>query len=347
LKHHLKTYLPIIPTLLVYGVLAYHLDFYQDDAYISYRYVANYLNGDGLVYNIGEHVEGYTNFGWVIYLIFWGALGAGYVVISKITGFILGAAVIVVAFLTARLVFDERHSWFAAGVACIVGLNQSLAYWSPAGLETAAFALCAVLSLYFYLSRNWLLICALLWAVLLRPEGAMLAGMLIIIELIQNRKLPSFTLTSAAVAFVVSLPYVVFKLTYYGSVLPNPFYAKTSFNLMQLTNGLEYAGRFFAHYGFYGVGFVVPLLFWRKLSASARSVWLYTVIYTLYVVLIGGGCSQSSSFLPSVIRNSSNTDSAFPVIDHRPYTTENPQPHSLSGDDPPAGADIFPATRFC
>jgi len=151
LKHHLKTYLPIIPALLVYGVLAYHLDFYQDDAYISYRYVANYLNGDGLVYNIGEHVEGYTNFGWVIYLIFWGALGAGYVVISKITGFILGAAVIVVAFLTARLVFDERHAWFAASVAYIVGLNQSLAYWSPAGLETAAFALCAVLSLYFYL----------------------------------------------------------------------------------------------------------------------------------------------------------------------------------------------------
>jgi arabinofuranosyltransferase len=288
LKRHLKSYLPLIPALLVYGVLAWHLDFYQDDAYISYRYVANYLNGDGLVYNIGEHIEGYTNFGWVIYLIFWGMLGAGYVVVSKITGFILGAAVIVVAFLIARLVFDERHGWFTAGVAFIVGINQSLAYWSPAGLETAAFALCAVLSLYFYLSRNWLLICTLLWAVLLRPEGAMLTGMLIIIEFIQDRKLPSFTLISAGVAFVLSLPYVFFKLTYYGSVLPNPFYAKTSFDLAQLTNGLEYTGRFFTHYGFYGVGFVVPLLFWRKLTASARSVWLYTVIYTLYIVLIGG-----------------------------------------------------------
>jgi hypothetical protein len=165
-------------------------------------------------------------------------LGAGYVVVSKITGFILGAAVIVVAFLIARLVFDERHGWFTAGVAFIVGINQSLAYWSPAGLETAAFALCAVLSLYFYLSRNWLLICTLLWAVLLRPEGAMLTGMLIIIEFIQDRKLPSFTLISAGVAFVLSLPYVFFKLTYYGSVLPNPFYAKTSFDLAQLTNGL-------------------------------------------------------------------------------------------------------------
>ncbi|MCX7878834.1 MAG: hypothetical protein N2510_09400, partial [Ignavibacteria bacterium] len=37
-----------------------------DDAYISYRYGRNLMEGNGLVYNPGEKVEGYTNFLWTI-----------------------------------------------------------------------------------------------------------------------------------------------------------------------------------------------------------------------------------------------------------------------------------------
>ena len=36
----------------------------QDDAYVSFRYARNLVRGDGLVYNVGEPVEGYTNFLW-------------------------------------------------------------------------------------------------------------------------------------------------------------------------------------------------------------------------------------------------------------------------------------------
>ncbi|RKX19472.1 MAG: hypothetical protein DRP51_07345, partial [Candidatus Zixiibacteriota bacterium] len=48
--------------LLVLGIVAHialvvYFDFTQDDAYITFRYAANFINGDGLVYNIGEQVE--------------------------------------------------------------------------------------------------------------------------------------------------------------------------------------------------------------------------------------------------------------------------------------------------
>ncbi|MBU8934805.1 MAG: hypothetical protein KOO62_12515, partial [candidate division Zixibacteria bacterium] len=69
----LKKYWPLLPALAAYALLTQQLNFIQDDAYISYRYVANFLNGDGLVYNIGERVEGFTNFGWVILMIQCGA----------------------------------------------------------------------------------------------------------------------------------------------------------------------------------------------------------------------------------------------------------------------------------
>lgn len=71
----LKQHWSLILAVLLYVILAYSLNFTQDDAYISYRYVANYLNGHGLVYNIGERIEGFTNFGWTAFLLLVGVLG--------------------------------------------------------------------------------------------------------------------------------------------------------------------------------------------------------------------------------------------------------------------------------
>jgi len=283
-----KTILLLLPAILVYAWFCHEFNFVQDDAYISYRYVANYLNSDGLVFNIGERVQGYTNFGWVIYLILGGALGIGYIGLSQITGFILGGGVIVLTYLMGRLLFDKRHQWYAVAAVYIVGLNQSLAYWSPAGLETAAFAFFALLAVYLYLRRSWFLIFAMLMAVWIRPEGAFVTGLLILVEAVENRRLPMFTIRCAAAAFVISLPYVVFLVSYYGSLFPNPFYAKTGFDMAQFSNGLEYVGRFMKHYGFYGAGLIIPLALFKRLSSPERALWLYTVVYTAYIVLVGG-----------------------------------------------------------
>jgi hypothetical protein len=37
-----------------------------DNAYISYRYAENLVRGEGLVFNHGERVEGYSNFLYVL-----------------------------------------------------------------------------------------------------------------------------------------------------------------------------------------------------------------------------------------------------------------------------------------
>ena len=288
LKTSIKKFLPVIPALIAYAVLANHLNFIQDDAYITYRYVANFLNGDGLVWNIGERIEGFTNFGWTIFLILWGALGADYILISKITGFLFGAGIIVLTYLLAQMALGEKSRWFVFLPVYLVGVNLSLAYWSPAGLETAGFAFMAMLSLYLYLRRSWFLIVSLALAVWIRPEGAVITGVLIVVEAVMTRKVPWFSLRCALAALAISIPFVAFKILYYGSIFPNPFFAKTGLHFDQLSNGIEYAGRFFRHYGFYGVGFVIPLIFFKKLSATARTVWWFTILYTLYIVLIGG-----------------------------------------------------------
>ncbi|MEA3297091.1 MAG: hypothetical protein U9R56_04435, partial [candidate division Zixibacteria bacterium] len=301
MKKKITTLLPVIPALAVYSALAHKFNFIQDDAFISYRYVANYLNGHGLVYNIGERIEGFTNFGWVICTIFWGVLGVEYINVSRITGLLFGAGIIVLTYMMARLLFNDRNRWFALLPTGLVGINLSLAYWSPAGLETAAFAFLAMLSLYLYLKRNWLLIFSILMAVWVRPEGALLVGLLLIIEAVTERRLPKFSFMCAAISFIMSLPFVVFKLVYYGSVFPNPFFAKTGIHFDQIQNGMEYAGRFLSDYGFYGVGFLIPLIFYRKLSREMRVVWLFSILYTIYVILVGGDVLKVHRFFIPIL----------------------------------------------
>jgi len=291
-----KTAAFLAPALVIYLALAAQLNFVQDDAYISYRYVANFLDGHGLVFNIGERVEGFTNFGWVILLSLFGRLGLDYIVLSQIVGLLCGGGVIVMTYLLGKRVLGEPGELAAIAAAYLVGANLSLAYWSPAGLETAAFALAAIASLYWYLGRSRWLVFGLLMAVWIRPEGGLIALLLLGVEAIEERRLPTFVFYSGLIAFVLSLPFVVFKIMYYGSIFPNPFYAKTGWDLEQMKSGLEYAGRFFMHYGFYGLGLIVPLLFFRKLNNMARSLWLFTVGYIAYIVLVGGDVLKAHRF---------------------------------------------------
>ncbi|MCS6774610.1 MAG: hypothetical protein NZ693_10935 [Thermoflexales bacterium] len=76
-------------------------EFTIDDAYITFRYVKQWVAGNGLVFNIGERVEGYSNFLWIVLLAPLYALGVDLVLASKVLGVLLG---VVTLLLTAALV---------------------------------------------------------------------------------------------------------------------------------------------------------------------------------------------------------------------------------------------------
>ena len=69
-KHGLAVSLAYLPWLGLLGPLAAVSWFLTDDAFISFRYVRNLLEGHGLVFNPGERFEGYSNFPWTLELAF-------------------------------------------------------------------------------------------------------------------------------------------------------------------------------------------------------------------------------------------------------------------------------------
>ncbi len=285
-------YALLVVAIAVHVGLVFHFNFTQDDAFITFRYAANFLNDHGLVYNAGERVEGFTNFFWTILMILGGRLGFGFVLFSQIIGTLMGAGTIVLAFFFAKELFRDLSSGYQttlAGLACLaLGTVYSFAYWTVAGLETAAFAFMVLASLYLYIRRSPLAVASLVLATLLRPEGGMVFIFIVLYEIISRRSLTTFARTIFALYAIFLLPLAGFKLLYYKSLLPNPFYAKTSFNLQQALNGLDYTGRFFWHYLAAGI-FAVPIvLLLRKIPAALRVTLAFLLVYILYIIFIGG-----------------------------------------------------------
>ena len=65
-----------LPWLVVLGWLTPGAWALCNDAFISFRYARNLLEGHGLVFNPGEYVEGYSNFLWILELAaLWGVFG--------------------------------------------------------------------------------------------------------------------------------------------------------------------------------------------------------------------------------------------------------------------------------
>ncbi|MBL4688021.1 MAG: hypothetical protein JKY37_25750, partial [Nannocystaceae bacterium] len=132
----------VVGLLIPVAVLAWHMwtvrMYTVDDAYISFRYARNLASGHGLVYNLGESVEGYTNFSLTVVLGAGMAIGIDPHPLSKV----LGAAA---ALGTLVVVYRLSHRLLPlSGLPCVatwlLATSAPFASWAVFGLETSIFA---------------------------------------------------------------------------------------------------------------------------------------------------------------------------------------------------------------
>ena len=214
--------------------------FIVDDAFISFRYARNFLEGHGLVFNVGERVEGYSNFLWVLELAFlWGLFGWRPEVTSLGLSIAWTGLTLVLLVLWASLApsLSSRRlvSWMALGLVCT---SATFAVWSTGGLETRQFTalvLAAVLALGLRpRSPRCLLVASfcLGLASLTRPEGLLLGFVCGVWWLLLACSEPRTTFRRSLAALVLPglclvLAHFVFRLLYYGEWLPNTVTAKS------------------------------------------------------------------------------------------------------------------------
>ena len=224
---------------LVWGRLALF-----DDAYISFRYARNFADGNGLVWNIGEQVEGYTNFLWTFViglLIRWTPWEAPEI------GLWLSLAcfaptLVAIALLGRRLV---GSAWLPLAVPLYALHTVATAYGST-GMETG---LCALLvtagALALVRAEGFAGHAAaglvLILTALTRPDhgifyavgAAVVAGEQLLALVAARRggeRAPWRAVVSNVLGYAAPFAlyglYMVWKLDYYGHVLPNTWWAK-------------------------------------------------------------------------------------------------------------------------
>jgi len=283
-------------------------DYVVDDAFISFRYARNLVNGHGPVYNPGEKVEGYTNFLWVVLAALGMRAGADPVPLSQGLGLLLALGVVALAYGWPRP--GERNGKSLRLLSpTLLALSPPFALWSMGGLETPLFALLVLAGMAagVRVAPRWDVVSGLCLALaaLTRPEG-ILAGLVVVGDRLlwppsAGRVRDRVPLGLIAVWLAVLVPYEIWRVLYYGDLLPNSFYAKVGWSGAQVWRGVQYLGGFTAASGGLALSLAAVGLADGLRDRSARVLYLWTGLYLAYVVAVGGdGLGMYRFFVPAL-----------------------------------------------
>src|ERR1700746_2217394 len=89
-------------------------NFVTDDAFISFVYARNLARHGQLVFNLGERVEGYTNFLWTVVLAFFLRLGLQPELMSRLLGTGFAIATFGTCAFLSKKIRGGDWEWFDA-----------------------------------------------------------------------------------------------------------------------------------------------------------------------------------------------------------------------------------------
>jgi arabinofuranosyltransferase len=284
----------LVPLLAFLGWQAIRTYWLCDDAFISFRYVRNLVEGRGLVFNPGERVEGYTNFLWVLELAaIWKVLGIRPEAACWVLSLLYTAGTIALTIVLAlRTTFRECRYLVACGALLLLGASHTFAIWATSGLETRQFTFFVLLAAVFLGAREKrrlvLASLALALAESTRPEANLL-WLCALGWLWLDRRSPRDLLALAAPYVAIVAVHFLWRWSYYGDLWPNTYYAKHVRGWPEA--GIRYFGAATIEFGLYALVPLAVVGARARLRAGDRAHLLalaWIVAHAAYVLWIGG-----------------------------------------------------------
>jgi arabinofuranosyltransferase len=289
--------------------------YFSDDAFISFRYAKNFVNGFGLVYNIGEKVEGYTNFLWVLISSGLISLNIEPLLGTRIISIISALFIFFLTYLISVRIFhiDGFYNFIAI---ILLELNIGFIAWTFSGMETTFFTLVVTSGVYLFLlyleklNIKYYTLSSLIFiiGILIRPDGILFFSfslIFIIWYLIRSKTLKKnvfYALIIPGILFlIIIIPYYIWRYKYYGFIFPNSYYAKTGGNYYQYIRGMFYTLRFVKEALISGflLTFIVYLFYKKISSIKYQYLIMIVTIYLIFIVAVGGdGLGVQRFFVP-------------------------------------------------
>ena len=260
------------------GFLADRWHYYViDDAFITFRYADNWVDGYGPVWNSrGDPVEGYST------PLFMTALAVGHG-LTGVSLHILGKAYCALSFLgvvaaSAYVVHrTTARPWMAVLACAAILADPAVAIWTVGAMEAMPYAFCFAASLVAFLrlhheAGRWdiiALIASLSCMALVRTEGAIGVAAILPPLFFARPKTISFrqALLLVGVPALITALHFLLRRFYYGLWMPLPFYSKLA--------------------GFAGQGLVTQFFIDHWPFWLLGAVVLFSARRSMYVPLLG------------------------------------------------------------
>jgi hypothetical protein len=293
----MKRWLPLLP---IAGILVWHslyFNFVSDDAYISFVYSRNFAEHGQLVFNLGDRVEGYTNFLWTVILGILMKLGIQPENSSRVLGTMCGIATLAISMKISERVRGKASYWDYLP-PLLLACSSGFACWCSGGLETQLFTMLVAAGLWRLLEDRPIEAGVLLaLASMARPEGLLvmaIAGAHQLAWCLVEQRWPRREELLGVAAFLgIFAPYFLWRWHYYGWLFPNTFYVKAtgkmpaSYTKEMLHHGLYYVWQWArSSKAIYGAPFALWAI-WRRPRFGSLAAAL-TVAYLVYTIKVGG-----------------------------------------------------------
>ncbi|MDW8280160.1 MAG: hypothetical protein RMK29_00520 [Myxococcales bacterium] len=307
----------VVLLVVASAVLVAHsllFDFITDDAFISFVYARNLVRHGELVFNLGERVEGYTNFLWTMLIALGLHLGVPAEISCRVLGVLFGGLTLWACAAASRQLRDPNGPYApddALPALLLCGM-PGYACWSSGGLETQLFTMLCSLGAFTYLreqdhNRSPLASATLFGlAALTRPEGYLFFG-LTVLHRAGGRVLGATRgggwralLPSraewrwGALFLLLTVPHLAFRRWYYGDWVPNTFYIKSS----SIGGAWQQGGYYLLLFCREQKVWLLPPLATggllvagprrRQLAAALGYMTLLSVVFLIYVAAVGG-----------------------------------------------------------
>lgn len=294
------------------------LSWCSDDAFISFRYAQNLIDGHGLVYNVGEYVEGYTNFLWTVLIAGGMFVGIEPVLFTIWMGVISFIGCTIVCFSLEWRTGNEKRSTSFLVLPATLGLllHHDMQVWATSGLETM-FTTTLVLTAFLLLVQAraprtylWAGVVSVM-AVMSRPDALIFLAMSVLYILVSSEHRRIHLTRYLLPVVLVLFPYWVIKYQYYGYPFPNSYYAKSA-DLPYFSQGWKYIWLYFkSYYALLTIVFSVAVTIWigikkikerTKIMGTTERVLIlgmFLVIpYVVYIARVGGDFMFARFLIP-------------------------------------------------
>jgi len=208
-----------------------------DDAYITYRYARNLAEGSGFVYNAGDRVLSTTT---PLYTLI---LAASYFLSEDLprNSHLLSTFSLAGVVILTYAIFAREGMGVVGLISSSFIITNVIGVICTFGMESCLYLLLILISLYFYFENNLRLTALFLGLVVLtRIDGIILVGcvgahyIIYNLDLLKSRKIVTEIYIPVSLFLLVTVPWFLFSLLYFGQLFPATLKAK----MMQYSSGL-------------------------------------------------------------------------------------------------------------